>query len=395
MHALTASLLSLFLIAPLASGWLGVYLSQDSKEAVVSEVIPGTPAAKAGLESGDIMLAVGDTLTPTRETFMVAIQSQKSGTRVNIKLRRDNRERVVVVRLGDRPENIGAGAGTAVEPAQPRLPKPTPVAKPTRSAPAVETAPRGQDAVVRTQKGYLGISVREGDGGLVVDRILEGGPSAKSGLEQGDVLKSIGDQRIRSLDDLDGALKKIHPGQKVSLGVVSKDAKKSLVITVGRRPSQGRIAIDGPVEVIEISRLGAESIEEVKPERGQILEVVPIEVTEEVVIEEVEAEEVEIEEVVIEEVVIEEVETEEVVIEVIPSEAKPGRRATRTNRRAARPPAPPRAARPARPAQQNRANRPNRPNRPTVTGKPGRPSSPSRGKGVRGRDYNLERELKE
>lgn len=348
MHALTASLFSLFLMAPLASGWLGVYLSQDSNEAVVAEVIPGTPAANAGLLSGDVLLAVGDAKTPTRDKFTAEIQKLKPGTRVKIKLRRNKREQVVVVRLGERPKASGAGAvADVVEHAQPRKParnpKPARVAKPTSSAPIVEIAPRRQGSVASKEKGYLGISIREGDGGLVIDRILEGGPSAESGLMKGDVLQVIGDYRIRSLDDLDVALKKIHPGRKVTVGVIGKDAKKSLMIKVGRRPGTGRIAIDKPVAIIEILEEPRRQVE-VKPARGHG-------------------------------------------IEIVPSEAKPGRRVTRPGRRApvgtAGPTGPGRIARPAQPA------------RPAVTDYPLRPSNPSRGSGARGGEYNLQRELKE
>jgi membrane-associated protease RseP (regulator of RpoE activity) len=361
MHALTASLFALFLMAPLASGWLGVYLSQDSNEAVVSEVIPGTPAANAGLLSGDVLLGVGDTKTPTRDKFTAEIQKLKPGTRVKIKLRRNKREQVVVVRLGERPKASGAGAvADVVEHAQPRKParnpKPARVAKPTNSAPIVEIAPRRQGSVASKEKGYLGISIREGDGGLVIDRILEGGPSAESGLMKGDVLQVIGDYRIRSLDDLDVALKKIRPGRKVTVGVARKDAQKSLMIKVGRRPGPGRIAIDKPVEIIEILEEPRRLVE-VKPTRGHVIEVVPSE------------------------------SIEEVVIEVVPSEAKPGRRVTRPGRRApvgtAGPTGPGRIARPAQPA------------RPVASDKPPRPSNPSRGTGVRGGEYNLQRELKE
>ncbi|MFT4512447.1 MAG: membrane-associated protease RseP (regulator of RpoE activity) [Planctomycetota bacterium] len=395
MHALTASLLSLFLMAPLASGYLGVYLSQDSKEAVVSEVIPGTPAAKAGLKSGDVLLAVGDIKTPTRDKFTAEIQKTKPGTRVKIKLRRNKRVQVVVVRLGERPESSGAGAGAdVVEVAKPRKParnpKPVGVSKPTRSAPAVEVAPRGQDSVASKEKGYLGISVREGEGGLVVDRILEGGPSAKSGLKKGDVLHVIGDHRVRSLDDLDGALKKIRPGRKVPVGVISKTAKKSLVIKVGRRPGQGRMAMDKPVQIIEVIEEPRPNVTvTAQPARGRVIELVPTETA------------------------------EGVVTEVVPSEAKPSRRVIRSDRRAtgtttrsvrrttggtAGSTSPRRIARPTRAAKPARAANPPRPTRsvqqprpprPVGSSRPARPSSPSRGKGVRDSEYNLQRELSE
>lgn len=268
MHALTVSIISFFLMTPIASGWLGVYLSPDAKEAVVAEVIPGTPAAKAGLVSGDVLIAVGSAKTPTRDTFVAEMKKMQPGARVKIMLRRGKRERMVVVRLGERPEDQGAGAGVG-EPPEPRksVRKPAPVraAKPT-SAPVAETEPGVQGAAASGTKGYLGIRVREGDGGLLVDRVLEGGPSAKSGLKQGDVLQVIGDQRIRSVEDLDGVLLKIVPGRKVAVGVARKGVTKSLMVEVGRRPEKGRDASGASADQAEVQPTGGGVAEEASPE---------------------------------------------------------------------------------------------------------------------------------
>jgi serine protease Do len=128
MHALTATLLSFLLMTPAATfgpGYLGVFL-KESEQAVVREVIPGTAAQKAGIKAGDVMLAVDGTKTPTRQSFVEAIQGHQSGDRVRIKLRRGKRDRVVVVKLGERQEQPGAGAGVAVEVVREEPPAPEP-----------------------------------------------------------------------------------------------------------------------------------------------------------------------------------------------------------------------------------------------------------------------------
>lgn len=360
MHALAASLLSFLLLTPLANGWLGVYLATDGEQAVVTEVIPGTPAQKAGLKSGDVLLAVGDTATPTRDKFIAEIQGKAPGDRVKIKLRRGDRERVVVVRLGERPEIVGAGAEQPPAPPAP----PAGATAPARSAPAVEIGQaveigrtgevQGQ-AVASDEKGYLGVSVRESQDGLTIDRILEGGPCAKSGLTKGDVLQSIGDRRVRSLDDLDVAMKKVHPGTKVAMGVVSGNAKKSLMITVGRRPGSGRATIARAIETVELTDVTeAESRE-------------PVEA---VVVEEQ-----------VEEVVVEEVATEarpERAARVI----RPGRRAQAGGRDQG---AAGEAAVPPRPAGPRQATRPVRPSR----------AARARSEAGPAGDYNLQKELRE
>ncbi|MFY9341506.1 MAG: PDZ domain-containing protein, partial [Planctomycetota bacterium] len=112
-------LASLLLLAPAADGWLGVYLDGERAEAVITEVVPGSPAQKAGLQAGDELLAVDDQATATREAFTAAIRARKAGDRISIKLRRNDKEQIVAVKLGERPETA-----PAVEP--------PPVAKPAR-----------------------------------------------------------------------------------------------------------------------------------------------------------------------------------------------------------------------------------------------------------------------
>src|SRR5688572_1646125 len=98
MHPWFLPLVSLLLLIPPANGWLGIYLA-SSDEPVVAEVIPGSPAAKAGLRVGDQILAVDDQPTPTRDELIEAIGSKKVGDRVQLKLRRGDQEPVVIVSL--------------------------------------------------------------------------------------------------------------------------------------------------------------------------------------------------------------------------------------------------------------------------------------------------------
>ena len=237
MYALTASFLSILLMTPLAGGWLGVYLDAENDQAVISEVIPGTPAARAGLKAGDILLAVGDIRTPTREDFIAAIEASEAGARSSIRLTRNGRKRVVMVRLGDRPAQVGVGS--VEEAVEEDRPKPSASGRaPRRSAPVVEgkPAPQGPKRAATPADGYLGIRIREVGAGLVVDEVLAEGPCATSGLRAGDQLVSLGDYRIGSLEDLDRALRALAPGRRVAIGVKSEGGAKSLMVRVGRRP---------------------------------------------------------------------------------------------------------------------------------------------------------------
>ena len=66
-------LLPLLVAAVAPDGWLGIYLDQGRPEAVVVEVIPESPAAKAGLQVGDVIVRIGDTGPVARERLRVAL----------------------------------------------------------------------------------------------------------------------------------------------------------------------------------------------------------------------------------------------------------------------------------------------------------------------------------
>ncbi len=271
MHPLAASIVSLLLLAPAADGWLGVYLSEEHDEAVVAEVIPDSPAAKAGLKEGDVLLAVGDTATATRDDFIAAIRAGKAGDRLTIKLRRGDKEQNVVVKLGERPQQgvpaTPAPTAKPKEPQAPTEPKAPKAAKEPKAPkekveppkPAVETVPGTAPtppAVASAKRGYLGLSVRETDDGVVIDRVVADSPAKAAGVGSGDIVTSLGDHAVKSLADIDQFLQASKPGRKIALGLRNAEGARSVTITLGERPAaQSVVRSEGdvPVATIEVA----------------------------------------------------------------------------------------------------------------------------------------------
>jgi S1-C subfamily serine protease len=220
MLPMPAPFLSLILLAPANDGWLGIYLDPERDEAVVGEVIPDSPAERAGLRVGDVLLAVGDKATPTREQFAALVRAAKAGDRVTFSIRRGGRDLSVAVQLGQRPD---AAVG-----------KPAPEAKPARPqspAPALESAsPKA--------RGYLGISVVPSEEGVRIERVVEGSPAAKAGLQSGDLVTRLGDVPVHELGDLEGVLAKAAPGARLTIGLRSDAGARSVTVIVGQRDSE-------------------------------------------------------------------------------------------------------------------------------------------------------------
>jgi putative serine protease PepD len=84
-------------------GYLGVRLAESDDGVELQEVIRGEPAAKAGLQSGDVVLEVDGEAVDSANDIQNAVAANKPGDKVELKVRRDDDERTVTVTLGTRP----------------------------------------------------------------------------------------------------------------------------------------------------------------------------------------------------------------------------------------------------------------------------------------------------
>jgi S1-C subfamily serine protease len=85
---------------PVRAGWLGVEL--DLRGDVV-RVADGSPAARAGIETGDSIYAIGGRRTASVDLVLGAIQAHAPGDRITVTVERGGRTRDVSARLTDPP----------------------------------------------------------------------------------------------------------------------------------------------------------------------------------------------------------------------------------------------------------------------------------------------------
>ncbi|RIK83639.1 MAG: aminopeptidase [Planctomycetota bacterium] len=68
--------------------------------------------------------------------------------------------------------------------------------------------------------------------GLKISGVTKDGPAAKGGLQGGDIITMLGDNKIGNLEDFDAALRKFKAGDKISVAVKRKDEALKLEVTV-------------------------------------------------------------------------------------------------------------------------------------------------------------------
>ena len=87
-----------------AGGYLGVATRMsDEVELEVADVIDGSPAQKAGVRVGDVILGVNSDAMTDQQQFTAAIKAKAAGDLVTLRLRTAGKERKVPVTLAKRP----------------------------------------------------------------------------------------------------------------------------------------------------------------------------------------------------------------------------------------------------------------------------------------------------
>lgn len=179
----------------------------DESGALVSDIRPNAPAAKAGLEDGDVILEVDGKKVTDSSQLRLRISETPPGTKVTLKyLRSENggkpAERTTTVVLGTLPGEPNARGEN--EPSEEK-------GSNYDSLDGVEVT--DIDSEARQQYG-IPKSVQ----GAVVTSVDENSNAADAGLQQGDVILEINRQPVRSADDAVKLSDKAH-GSRVLLHI--------------------------------------------------------------------------------------------------------------------------------------------------------------------------------
>lgn len=186
-------------------GWLGVQVQTVTPElaeslrmdadrgALVTTVTPGSPADRAGIRQGDVILGFGDRPVEAMRELPRMVAATEIGARVPVELVRGGERQVVQVTIGDldsaeQMATLGdtgraPGTGGGESPASPEAPL------------GLTLAPI-DDGMRQTY------AIPEGVRGVVVTGLVEGSPAAEQGIEPGDVIVEAGDEPVENPDDV-------------------------------------------------------------------------------------------------------------------------------------------------------------------------------------------------
>ena len=151
-----------------------IYGLADAQGALVSQVIEGSAAEKAGIRTGDVITSINGQNVKSNNDLRLAISQLRAGQKVELGLFRDGKPRKVSATISDAGET---------------------------TAPAKETTPKESNTI---HPGFDGASLADApdSGGVVVRGVEAGSSAAQNGLRNGDIIVGVNRAKVTTLPQL-------------------------------------------------------------------------------------------------------------------------------------------------------------------------------------------------
>lgn len=231
-----------------ASPWLGVYsqnltqelrdgLQYDGGGVLINRVVPDSPADRAGLEKGDVVVRVGLRSIDSPAELARVIRTARVGQSVSIEVVRDGEKRTLDARLEARPEEGDPGRWEMLHRED---------FGPGDSDHRVFSfGGPGDLEVFGLGRGRLGVRIetlnpdlgayfdaRDGKGVLIVE-VLKDTPAEKAGLKAGDVITRVNGDVVNDADELVKAIGSAEG--RVSLTVKRHGSQRTIFAELGEK----------------------------------------------------------------------------------------------------------------------------------------------------------------
>ena len=216
------------------SGYIGVHMQEltddvrkglDIKIAegvLISGVEDDSPAAKAGLEDGDVVVSFNGAKIGEPDDLREAVRGLEPGTEAKMEVVQNGKTKTLTVTVGERPEEQW---GLFLGPDAPRAPE-------FHRAFAMMAGPRlGIQAHELSDELGAYFNAKQGDGVLVLG-VDEESVAAGAGVKAGDIVQKIGDEKIAGVEDLRASLRDFEEGDEFTITVLRHGKTQSLKATM-------------------------------------------------------------------------------------------------------------------------------------------------------------------
>jgi serine protease Do len=170
-------------------GWFGVSIQEmtpelaksfglkEKKGALVSEVVTGSPAEKAGIQQGDVIMEFDGKAVADSQELPRMVASTPVGKSVNVKLWRNGKALDQQVKISEMEENVEVS----------------------------KTASHNKTLGIAVQNLTPEMARRlrlKSETGVVVTRVESGSPAADAGIQTGDIIREVNRTPVKNVEDL-------------------------------------------------------------------------------------------------------------------------------------------------------------------------------------------------
>ncbi len=183
------------------------YGAADDKGAMVTQVVEGSPAEKAGIKVDDIVVELQGEPVAGATELMNKVAMQKPGTEVDLTILRDGKRKKIVVTLDTRPDSASLGSSGESEAGE-QL--------------GLYIQPLTRELAERL--GYEDLS------GVVVVEVEAGSPADDQEIQPGDLITEVNRQPIRNLKQWNNAVAKAAQKGKALLRIRNENGTRLVLI---------------------------------------------------------------------------------------------------------------------------------------------------------------------
>ncbi len=179
------------------------------KGVLIAQVTKGSPAQKAGLKRGDVIIAFDGQPVTKVGPFRNRVSLKTPGSRVKIVVLRDGKQKTLTVTIGKLPEN-GLLASSSSE----QLKK-------------LGLTVQALTPDLAKQFGY------EGDSGVVITQVDPGSIAALAGLKPGILIQEVNRRPVKTTEDFKKAVEKTPPHGTILMLIKEGQYSRYLALQLG------------------------------------------------------------------------------------------------------------------------------------------------------------------
>ena len=173
---------------------LGVRMNDSNGQVTVDKVFPNSPAKRAGIEDGDVILKIDGIAAEQMSDVVDQVSSSSAGDVLEVQIMRNNKEQSYKVKLVSW-EDLASGLGNEEEP---KLSQETEKARP--------------------QLGVILDAEFAGRGAKIYE-VINGSIASMAGIVSGDVVKSVDGAEISDANEMASKIKSAPLGSKIKFSI--------------------------------------------------------------------------------------------------------------------------------------------------------------------------------